>query len=767
MTFTEFFHTLHSATTLADAENALLNFLTQVPESKWVPLGGRENNRGTVEASSDPGRSLIERMTNGIDGVLEYEHDIHNGVPDCRSPKEAATSWLNVPAAGLSEMTTLERRTLAQRVAVKLMAGEGRGSRTVEVRDYGIGLTTEQMPGTILSLNESNKMQKHYLAGAYGQGGSSTFASSVLTLIASRPHDEGNVAFTVIRYEDLPADLFKTGRYVYLTVEGAVLEAEDTEGQFVAGTLTKHFGYDLTGYPSPLGPNSVYGLINATLFDPVLPVWLDTSDVHQYRRVMKGSRNALNGAVDEGDDESTGSRKLSHNVKMFYTTLGEFGRIGIEYWLLERPSKANKKPSAAFVNPAKPIILTVNGQAQDEFTQTLIRKQAELPYLTQRLIVHIDCNHLTAPAKRLLFVSNRETGRHGIVRDLIQQEILKVLKSDDELTRLNAVARDQGREEQDVEAIKRMQSEVAKLLSLQGVSAVIGNAGQSDGASDGPDRPVRPPRPRPVPIPIELAEPPTYIKILWEEDEPIGFYPAQRRYLRIETNAMGSYHQADSPETSRINVIVDGDGMRHRGSTNLSGGRMRIIMESEASAALQTTGKIRIEMSRTGLATLADERPFEIVELPPTKPSKSNVNFPPFDVIAVEHNDERWNDLGWPDSIEEIASSANMEEGTLMVYYSTAFPKFADQFAALERKETAMAESFRKRYEIWLAVHSLLYHQDMRDKSDDAQENDITESKMDSDEKTEKEERVRIAMLSSLFAAREVQYSRDQSADTE
>jgi hypothetical protein len=85
----------------------------------------------------------------------------------------------------------------------------------------------------------------------------------------------------------------------YLTFDGGVLEADPSVDVFPRGTQIKHFGYDLTSYSSPLGPNSLYGLLNQTLFDPILPVWLD-SRIHNYRRVIKGSRNALNGAVDAG-----------------------------------------------------------------------------------------------------------------------------------------------------------------------------------------------------------------------------------------------------------------------------------------------------------------------------------------------------------------------------------------------------------------------------------------------------------------------------------
>ena len=255
------------------------------------------------------------------------------------------------------------------------------------IADDGIGLYASEMPGTILSLHESNKLEKHYLAGVYGQGGSSTFAVSRLTLIASRKNDDEPVGFTLVRYDDLPADQYKTGHYVYLSIAEGVLLDDSSTAAMKPGTLVKHFGYDLPGYGSPVGPNSVYGLLNRVLFDPVMPVWLD-SRIHNYRRVIKGARNALNGAVDEGD-EATRGPELSHWMKMFHVDLGEHGRIGIEYWVLKQATDSSRNPIAAFVNPARPIIMTVNGPNQAELPRTVIRRQAELAYLLNRLIVHV------------------------------------------------------------------------------------------------------------------------------------------------------------------------------------------------------------------------------------------------------------------------------------------------------------------------------------------------------------------------------------------
>ena len=293
MTVEEFFRAAIASESIAQIEQAIESFERTNRSITWVPVG-RENNRGTIEVSADPGRALVERLTNGLDAVLEAEHERHRGVPDCRSPREAAIAWFAVPRGGLSELPPTQRRDLSKRTVLGLLPGEARDSRTVDVRDFGIGLTPSEMPNTILSLNESNKLQKHYLAGTYGQGGSSTFAVSKFTLIASRKVENTSIGFTIVRFLDLPPERFKTGHYVFLALDGAVPSVELAATEFEFGTLVRHYGYDLTNYPSPLGPNSVYGLLNQILFDPVLPVWLDNR-VHNYRRVIKGSRSALNG----------------------------------------------------------------------------------------------------------------------------------------------------------------------------------------------------------------------------------------------------------------------------------------------------------------------------------------------------------------------------------------------------------------------------------------------------------------------------------------
>jgi hypothetical protein len=675
----QFLNKALEATNIEQLETALASYVSASEASvAWVPIGRRPNKRGAIEVASDPGRSLIERMTNAHDAIIEMEHDLHDGKPVCKSPREAASAWLGVPEReGLAGLTNKQRQDLATKTVVRLEPGEGAQSRLASVIDLGIGIEPSRLEGTILSLGESNKIQKHYLAGTYGQGGSSTFAFCKYAVIVSRLRGSDRVGFTVIRYEDLPADEYKTGRYVFLVENGAPLEVTAQVGDFAHGTIVRHFGYDLTRYPSPLGPRSVYGILGRMLFDPVSAIRFENL-VHHYNRTIKGARNALNGAADEGDEESRGPA-LDHQVPMFNVSLGDYGTIGIEYWVLARPEskdgkKRRTKPVDNFLEAAKPVILTHNGQNHGEISGRIIKDDADLPFLqTQgRLVCHVNCDHLSANAKRLLFASTREQSREGFMLERIRTELIGALRADDELVRLNEEAREQSLKEKDEDAQKKMRQQVAKLLKIMGAS--LEEVGGPKGHGDAKEVKPRPPRPKPRPI--TPSEPPTYIKIKWDDEKSIPFYASQRRYVRVETDANSDYHNADDPSKSRINIAVGGD-LKVFGTSPLKGGRMRIGVECSDKVAVGSTGSIRLELYRKGLPALSDEREYSIVARPEAKEQQRKSNLPDFEVIPVAGPEEDdWQYIcDNPDDVDinRHASNAVMNSGKLHIYYSEAF----------------------------------------------------------------------------------------------
>lgn len=743
---------LLEATNTQQVETALSEYVAANPGVGFEPVGRRPNNRGAIEVASDAGRSMIERVTNMLDAILELEHEKHAGTPICRSPREAASAWLGVPEKeGLSALSNKQRQDLAARAVVRLEPGEGSQSRLLTVIDEGIGIEPDQLEGTILSLNESNKIQKHYLAGTYGQGGSSTFAFCKYAVIVSRRYGSDRLGFTLVKYEDLPAEDYKTGRYVFLVRYDAPLEVPAAEGDIAHGTIVRHFGYDLSGYTSPLGPKSIYGVLGRVMFDPVSAIRFE-NQVHKYNRTIKGARNALNGAVDEGD-ESRGP-SLDHHVPMFNVDLGDYGTIGIEYWVLSRPESRRGKPSANFVDPSKPIVLTHNGQNQGEITGRTIKDAkdgADLPFLqTQgRIICHINCDRLSANAKRMLFSSTREQSREGFMLERIRAELIGALKADDELVRLNEEAREQSLKEKDEDAQKNMRRQVAKLLRIAGAALepVGGTKRSEDGA-----REVKPRPPRIKPLPIEPKDPPTFIRIMWDEEQEMPFYAGQRRYVRVETDANSDYHDPDDPIGSRLNIAV-GDDLRVFGTSPLKGGRMRIGVECLESVVIGSNGSIRVELYRKGLPALSDEREYRIVEPPAPKEQERRSTLPDFEVIAVSGpEDENWENIcDNPEDTQVARHASNFVEnkGKLYIYYSEAFPRFASEVRRFEQQNEALAKSFRIRYEMWLAVHSLLMYQE-------TQTENTTELAEEAAEEMGRQERARLAIIAAMIAAQEV-----------
>ena len=126
------------ATSTQQVETALSEYVAANPGVGFEPVGRRPNNRGAIEVASDAGRSMIERVTNMLDAILELEHEKHGGTPICRSPREAASAWLGVPQKeGLSALSNKQRQDLAARAVVRLEPGEGSQSRLLTVMTRG------------------------------------------------------------------------------------------------------------------------------------------------------------------------------------------------------------------------------------------------------------------------------------------------------------------------------------------------------------------------------------------------------------------------------------------------------------------------------------------------------------------------------------------------------------------------------------------------------------------------------------------------------
>jgi hypothetical protein len=141
------------------------------------------------------------------------------------------------------------------------------------------------------------------------------------------------------------------------------------------------------------------------------------------------------------------------------------------------------------------------------------------------------------------------------------------------------------------------------------------------------------------------------------------------------------------------------------------------------------------------------------VEPPEPKEQERKGTFPDFEVIAVQGpEDDDWEYICEnPDDADvgRHASNFVMNEGKLYIYYSEAFPRFATEHRRFEMQNEATANSFRTRYEMWLAVHSLLMYQEM-------ERSDVEGVPEEALEEMARQERRRHAVVAAMIASQEV-----------
>ena len=175
---------LWAARTVADVEDLIQNSTKVYGGINLLPVGGRPNNAGIIEVSSDPALASVERITNAMDAVLEFHAAKGGDLP--KSPREAAKTWLGIPSDGIKNLDNAQRRSIAENVSVTLCESGVPKHPTLIIQDKGIGIEAQDFLKTVLSLNEQNKSGKNYTMGTFGQGGSSTFVFAQATIIISR-----------------------------------------------------------------------------------------------------------------------------------------------------------------------------------------------------------------------------------------------------------------------------------------------------------------------------------------------------------------------------------------------------------------------------------------------------------------------------------------------------------------------------------------------------------------------------------------------------
>jgi len=258
----------------------------------WVPVGRDRGNAGRIQLAGDPYNPAAERLINGMEAIIELARRLelrkNPDAPMPQSPRDAVQRYFELPRLDLvwkskdiATRRALEERMreLRRRLVLRLDHDKKLKEFSIEIRDHGIGQAPDRVHDTLLSLGHTDKADKPYLIGIFGQGGSSTYAASQYSVVMSRRVPEcldgklDGIGWTIVK------KIMPKGRrdpyYAYLAARpdgqvpaiGLSPAAAET---FTPGVLFRHIGYDFGRQGSAVA-RTLFIALNHVLFNPVLP----------------------------------------------------------------------------------------------------------------------------------------------------------------------------------------------------------------------------------------------------------------------------------------------------------------------------------------------------------------------------------------------------------------------------------------------------------------------------------------------------------------
>lgn len=760
----------------------------------WRFYGDNESNMSTINIGSDPARGLVERITNAIDAVLDREM-AQRGGKEPSSPQEAAKKWFGRPPStmdsGVFTWKGFSTDGYDRQVNVVLLDGDEPESPTLDILDSGIGLKPDEFPDTILSLHKGNKIQKQYLSGAFGQGGSTTLSFSDYTLIVSRSSQEPDtIGFTAIKKMNL-GETYKEDAYVYLVVEDAtgnqIIPRVKLDGQLSVypglevhsfledleyGTVVRHYGYGLSGFESTLNPSpgNLYHLLHYLLFDPLLPfrVMDHRSGSSSKDELITGSRNRLmqldrSSTAASGNGSSGSVLRHYSPIEMVSPLSDSEPDVGIEYWVVLNYRKVKDSISLRarsndlYVDRHHPVIGTVNGQNHGELTSTLI-KNRQLGMTSRHMVIHIDVSRASKRVRTQLLASTRE----GFKRGDAYKELLRILENrleeDKVLYQIERELVDDLLKSESEDVDEEVRDQISRLLRDQGFEVkdpadVPGTGGDEDPTPTPPD----PPSGEVEPLPTLPYPEVTHFEIVFPQDR-LEIPMLDNKILRLETDASDRFYDED-----RIAIRSEPPKLEVASKAPLKGGRMHWRLRAAEVAKEGDTGEVIASITLPDGNQLKAVLAYSII--PPKEASKKTKKglVPPFKILPIDPLDDRPRfENVWPevteDNLHELAYRTIDSEGEIIVYYSTGFAPYMQQVEKLKSR-TTLAEFYKKNYEIWIGYHAILQHQNRKKyEEEDSIDVDHLDSLLE-------QERALVATVQAKAAVRNADLQRKAAAE--
>ncbi len=431
--------------------------LTQSKIKKhWSLIGDNPSNASNIDVLSHGEKGIIERITNGIDAIMENcfqknpKNDTIEKILQSHFPRYNA---IREDAIKNNNTKKMYSKDAENQVVIAVNDGEIPSRPTIDIYDLGIGLEGSKFNKTILSLQGGNKISsdKKYLIGTFGQGGSTSLSFTDATIIISKINNE--YFYSVVKSVDLSEN--KNHAYVYLTNSDKKIIAlendiSDWKGykhieNYLSsenGTFIRMLGADISSElrnGEVTKPKMLLDYINTELYDTKIPVKLIENrerylkNKHVQSRNIYGTKLKLKTSKNNHKDFN-GKFKFEHNNYSYEVEYFTILPIDEDEWGLDNKCKEKYKE---FNYHEKPIFYTVSGQyiSGEAFIKL---KNNGLNFLQYRLLVNVNLDSL-GQQKYKFFTTDRNKIKHSEFTSGFREALYKKIASEPTLINLNNI----------------------------------------------------------------------------------------------------------------------------------------------------------------------------------------------------------------------------------------------------------------------------------------------------------------------------------------
>ena len=414
-------------------------------EDSWREIDESSGNWATIGNQQEaPDAALVEKIVNSVDAVLMRECLKEGIKPESenapKSISEAQRKYFGIENGKLSNIDASIRSKIAENILLVATGKKGyEANPSYSIIDLGEGQSPESFPNTFLALNRGNKNKIQFVQGKFGMGGTGVlrFGSPEhnLQLIISRRNPEikneivnEQWGVTVMRRKN-PKGQMKSSIFTYLAPEGKILSfnspslpllpSNDLE-MYVKplkyGTFIKIYEYQIgTGRLRSDITRHLHNRLSLLMPNIALPI--KVADV----RYKKSPIKTLSGLSVRLDEDKR------NNLEDDFPSTGELVVKGQKMDFSIYAFKAGKRETYA---GQEGIIFTIHGQTHGYLTKYFFeRKTVGMNYLSDSILVIIDCSKIDRRKQEDLFMNSRDRLGSGPLQSDIERQLEDIIKN--------------------------------------------------------------------------------------------------------------------------------------------------------------------------------------------------------------------------------------------------------------------------------------------------------------------------------------------------